>query len=237
MGHARNDNVPARVLVVDDDALTCELIREILRLAGMDVVSLTDSTEAASRLRTEKFHAIFLDVRMPPPDGIELARQTRASRVNASTVIVTITGEEDRTVMKRAFEAGAEFFLFKPVERNKLLRLIRATEGPIERERRRSMRVGLRCRVSMESGKDRFDGMTVDLSLGGMLVQSKRLLAPDTRVTVSLELEAGKASLRSDARIIRTLGTERMGIQFENLGADESRRLQEFLLPLILAAT
>jgi uncharacterized protein (TIGR02266 family) len=99
------------------------------------------------------------------------------------------------------------------------------------------MRVGLRCRVSMESGKDRFDGMTVDLSLGGMLVQSKRLLAPDTRVTVSLELEAGKASLRSDARIIRTLGTERMGIQFENLGADESRRLQEFLLPLILAAT
>ncbi len=226
----------AQVLVVDDDPLTCELIREILCSAGMEAASLTDSTEAASRLRTEKFHAIFLDVRMPPPDGIELARQIRASRVNASTVIVMITGEEDRTVMKRAFEAGVEFFLFKPVERSKLLRLIRATEGPIERERRRSTRVRLRCRVSMESGNDRIVGTTLDLSLGGLLVQSQHVFPPDTRVTVSLELETGKAPFRSNARVVRTVGTDCMGIQFENLAAKESRQLQEFLLPLILAA-
>ncbi len=226
----------AQVLVVDDDPLTCELIREILCSAGMEAASLTDSTEAASRLRTEKFHAIFLDVRMPPPDGIELARQIRASRVNASTVIVMITGEEDRTVMKRAFEAGVEFFLFKPVERSKLLRLIRATEGPIERERRRSTRVRLRCRVSMESGNDRIVGTTLDLSLGGLLVQSQHIFPPGTRVTVSLELETGKAPFRSNARIVRTVGTDCMGIQFENLAAKESRQLQEFLLPLILAA-
>ena len=227
----------AQVLVVDDDPLTCELIREILCSAGMEAASLTDSTEAASRLRTEKFHAIFLDVRMPPPDGIELARQIRASRVNASTVIVMITGEEDRTVMKRAFEAGVEFFLFKPVERSKLLRLIRATEGPIERERRRSTRVRLRCRVSMESGNDRIVGTTVDLSLGGLLVQSQHVFPPDTRVTVSLELETGKAPFRSNAQVVRTVGTDCMGIQFENLAAKESTQLQEFLLPLILAAT
>jgi len=232
----RKDNVSAQVLVVDDDPLTCELIREILCSAGMEAASLTDSTEAASRLRTEKFHAIFLDVRMPPPDGIELARQIRASRVNASTVIVMITGEEDRTVMKRAFEAGVEFFLFKPVERSKLLRLIRATEGPIERERRRSTRVRLRCRVSMESGNDRIVGTTLDLSLGGLLVQSQHIFPPGTRVTVSLELETGKAPFRSNARIVRTVGTDCMGIQFENLAAKESRQLQEFLLPLILAA-
>ncbi len=227
----------AQVLVVDDDPLTCELIREILCSAGMEAASLTDSTEAASRLRTEKFHAIFLDVRMPPPDGIELARQIRASRVNASTVIVMITGEEDRTVMKRAFEAGVEFFLFKPVERSKLLRLIRATEGPIERERRRSTRVRLRCRVSMESGNDRIVGTTLDLSLGGLLVQSQHVFPPETRVIVSLELETGKAPFRSKARVVRTVGTDCMGIQFENLAAKESRQLQEFLLPLILAAT
>ncbi len=232
----RKDNVSAQVLVVDDDPLTCELIREILCSAGMEAASLTDSTEAASRLRTEKFHAIFLDVRMPPPDGIELARQIRASRVNASTVIVMITGEEDRTVMKRAFEAGVEFFLFKPVERSKLLRLIRATEGPIERERRRSTRVRLRCRVSMESGNDRIVGTTLDLSLGGLLVQSQHIFPPGTRVTVSVELETGRAPFRSNARVVRTVGTDCMGIQFENLAAKESRQLQEFLLPLILAA-
>src|SRR5467141_692734 len=155
----------------------------------MDASFLTSSTEAAGLLNREKYHAVFLDMRMPPPDGVELARQTRASRVNASTVIVMITGEEDRTVMKRAFEAGVEFFLFKPVERSKLLRLIRATEGPIERERRRSTRVRLRCRVSMESGNDRIVGTTLDLSLGGLLVQSDRAFPPSTLVAVSVELE------------------------------------------------
>jgi CheY-like chemotaxis protein len=229
--------MPAQVLVVDDDALTCELIREILCSAGMDAASLTDSTEAALLLQTHKFHAIFLDVRMPPPDGIELARQIRASRTNASSVIVMITGEEDRTVMKRAFEAGVEFFLFKPVDRSKLLRLIRVTSGAIEREKRRFTRVKLRCKVSIDSPQASVGGNTLDLSLGGILVQADRTFPSGTPVTVKLEIEPGLPPLHSAARIVRVIGTDCMGIQFENLGSKESARLQQFLLPLILAAT
>ncbi len=229
--------MPAQILVVDDDRPTCELICEILRSAGMEANSVTDSAEAAERLQREKFHAVFLDMRMPPPDGLELARQVRASRVNASTVIVMISGEQDRTLMRRAFEAGVEIFLFKPIERNKLLRLIRAAEGPIERERRRFARVRLCCRVSMEAGNDRLAGTTLDLSLSGALVQSRHTFPLGTLVTVSLEVEAGKTPLRSGARVVRIVGTDCMGIQLENLGPKESLRLQEFLLPLILAAT
>ena len=229
--------MPARVLVVDDDPLSAELICEILLSAGMDASFLTSSTEAAERLKREKYHAVFLDMRMPAPDGAELARQVRTSRVNASTVIVMITGEQDRAVMGRAFEAGVEFFLFKPIDRNKLLRLIRVTEGPIEREKRRFMRVRLRCRVSLASGNDRLDGTTLDLSLGGALVQSLRAFPSGTLVTLSLELEAGATPLRSAARVVRTVGADCMGVQYENLEARESKRLQEFLLPLMLAAT
>jgi len=94
--------LPARILVVDDDPLTAELICEILLSASIDASFLTSSSEAAERLKREKYHAVFLDMRMPAPDGAELARQIRASRDNASTVIVMITGEQDRTVMGRA---------------------------------------------------------------------------------------------------------------------------------------
>lgn len=228
--------MPARILIVDDDPLSAELICEILRSAGLDASFLTNSAEAAERLQREKYHAVFLDMRMPAPDGAELARQVRSSRVNASTVIVMITGEQDRTVMRRAFDAGVEFFLFKPVERNKLLKLVRVTAGAIERERRRFTRVPLRCKVSLESGNDRLEGTTLDLSLGGAMVQSHRVFPSGTLVTVSLELEAGASHLRSAARVIRTVGTECMGIQFDDLGPQESERLQQFLLPLILAA-
>jgi len=236
LARSRKGNMPSKVLIVDDDPPTCELICEILRSAGLEANFLTSSAEAAERMVAEKFHAVFLDMRMPPPDGVELARQVRHSRKNASSVIVMITGEEDRTLMKRAFEAGVEFFLFKPVERSKLLKLIRVAEGSIEHERRRFTRVRLRCLVSIESGKDRLEGKTVDLSLGGMLVQSHQVFPPETIVALRLELEAGKAPLLSDARVVRTVGTDCMGIHFENLGAKESRRLQDFLLPLILAA-
>lgn len=227
----------ARVLVVEDDPLAGELISEILRSAGTDASFLTNSAEAAERLRQESFHAVFLDMHMPAPDGIELARQIRASHVNASTVIVMITGEQDRTLMGRAFEAGVQLFLFKPVERNKLLKLIRAAEGPIERERRRSTRVPLRCKVSMEAGNDRLEGTTLDLSLGGALVQSHGAFTLGTLVTLSLEVEAGAVPVRSYARVTRTVGTDRMALEFQNLEPKESLRLQEFLLPLILAAT
>jgi CheY-like chemotaxis protein len=229
--------MPARILVVDDDPLSAELISEILRSAGMDVSFLTSSTEAAGELRREKYHAVFLDMHMPAPDGLELARQVRASRLNSSTVIVMITGEQDRTLMGRAFEAGVQLFLFKPVERNKLLKLIRAAEGPIERERRRFTRVPLRCRVSMEVGNDRLEGKTLDLSLGGALVQSHRALTLGTVVTLSLEVEVGAVPVRSYARVVRTVGTDCMGVEFQNLEPKESLRLQEFLLPLILAAS
>jgi c-di-GMP-binding flagellar brake protein YcgR len=139
--------------------------------------------------------------------------------------------------MARAFEAGVEFFLFKPVERNKLLKLIRDIEGPIERERRRFTRVRLRCRISMAAGNDRLDGTTLDLSLGGALVRSHRAFPTGTPVTVNLDLEAGASLMRSGARVVRTVETDCMGIQFENLLPEESVRLQAFLLPLILAAS
>jgi CheY-like chemotaxis protein len=231
----RKDNLPARILVVDDDPIACELIREILRSAKMEASSLTNSAEAQERLTKEKFHAVFLDMRMPPPDGLELARYVRATPMNASTVIVMITGEQDRTLMKRAFDAGVELFLFKPVERNKLLKLIRVAEGSIERERRQFTRVPLVCPVLLESDGKQLEGKTVDVSLDGMLVQSYLVFPAGTLVTTSLELQTGARPLRLVARVIRTVGTDRMALQFKNSQAEESKRLQEFLLPLILA--
>ncbi len=227
--------MPARILVVDDDPLSGELISEILSSAGMDTSFLTSSVEAAGRLKREKYHAVFMDMRMPPPDGVELARQIRASGVNASTIIVMITGEEERTLMKRAFDAGVQLFLFKPVERNKLLKLIRVAEHSIEQERRRFTRVPLQRPVSLHANDKQLEGTTVDISFDGMLVQSYLVFPSGTRVQVTLDLQNGSTPLQLEARVLRTLGTDRMAVQFKSQNATERNRLQEFLLPLILS--
>jgi hypothetical protein len=96
-------------------------------------------------------------MRMPPPDGLELARHVRGSLMNASTVII-------------------------------------------------------------------------------MLVRSYLVFPTGTLVNVKLELQPGSPPLQFEARVIRTIGTDCMGVQFNRLDAKQSARLQEFLLPLILAA-
>ncbi len=229
--------LPAQVLVVDDDAPSCELISEILRSAGFKATSLTSSAEAADLLTKQKFHAVFLDMRMPPPNGLELAHRIRASRINASTLIVMITGEQGRTFITSPLEIGITFFLFKPVERNKVLRLIRVAESSIERERRRFTRVPLSRTVSLESGDKQIEGTTVDLSFAGMLVQSYLILPTGTLVTVKLQLQAASPPIRLEARVVRTIGTDQMGLQFTAMGAKETSGLQDFLLPLILSLT
>jgi DNA-binding response OmpR family regulator len=222
-----------KVLIVEDDPVLCNFIQEVLGSAEMEAHAETDSTQAAVRLREEKFDAVFLDVRMPPPDGIELAQQMRASRLNRTTPIVIITGEGERGLMTRAFQAGANFFLFKPVDRTRLLQLIRVTQGSIQREKRRFRRVKVNCKVSIESGQHRLNGRTLDLSLNGMLVQATRVLPVGSLVQVSLELSPTTPPMRAAARVVRVIGDDCMGLQLENAGMTESKRLQEFLLPLI----
>lgn len=227
--------MPNRILIVDDNPTVCELIQEVLSSAEMESCTLTDSGQAAVRVTQERFDAVFLDVRMPAPDGIELTRQIRATGLNRRTPIVIITGEEDNTVLKRAFEAGASFFLFKPIDRHRILRLIRVTEGSIRQEARRYQRVKATCLVSIEYGQDLLNGTTLDLSLSGILVRAPSLLPVGSAVHVSLALKSGTPPLRVTARVVRVSEDNCMGLQIENAGPEETKRLQEFILPLILA--
>jgi CheY-like chemotaxis protein len=65
--------VPTKILIVDDDPAQCEFIREVLAEEKMEAHAILDSNQAAARLRAERFDAIFLDMRMPQLNGIELA--------------------------------------------------------------------------------------------------------------------------------------------------------------------
>lgn len=229
--------VNRRVLVVDDAPEICELIRAVLCAAGMDVLAISNSQQAAGYLLREKFDAAFLDVNMPAPDGIELAGRARASGFNQKTPIVMITGDTDPAVQERAFRAGANFLLYKPLDRRRLLRILRVTRNSIQQERRRFQRVNVRCKAIVEAGATRIEGSTLDLSLNGVLVQADTALPVGAKVALLLYLKPGAAPLRASAKVTRVIGDDCMGIEIAVISPEDSLRLQEFLLPLILAAT
>jgi CheY-like chemotaxis protein len=226
--------MPNRVLVVDDNAAFGEMIQEVLRTVDIESLVLTHSGQAVTCLAREKFGAVFLDVNMPAPNGIELTRKIRSGGLNVSTPIMIITGEDERALLGRAFEAGANFFLYKPIDRHAILRLVRATKDSIEHERRRFRRINVSCKVSIESEGTQLTGSTLDMSMGGMFVQSSSALPVGAVAQVKVHLPSGPP-LTFSTRVLRVSGGDCLGLQFENISPATSKSLQEFLLPLILA--
>ena len=110
-----------KALVIDDHLPTSEFIGEILRACEIETYNTSDSKLAEARLRHEKFDVVFVDAKMPPPDGLELARRIRASGPNKRATIVMVTGEQGSHFMQRVFEAGVNFVIFKPVDRQALM--------------------------------------------------------------------------------------------------------------------
>src|SRR5882762_8895953 len=75
--------------------------------------------------------------------GNPATRQMRASGSNRGTPIVMISDDQRPGAVSEGFEAGASFFLYKPVDKDRLQKLVRATQATIESGMRRTRRVEL----------------------------------------------------------------------------------------------
>jgi CheY-like chemotaxis protein len=226
--------VTQQVLVVDDDVLECQLLQRTLHAAEIQALTLTDSRQALEIVRKQTFDAIFVDVNMPSPDGMEVTRQIRASETNGKTPVIMITGHEDHSVVARGFQAGINFFLYKPIVKDRLLNLVRVTHSVNRVEKRRFHRVATRQKTWIISGQDTLEAQTVDLSLNGLLVRASRTFPSGSRITVRLELLPGKEPLAIHGVVARVAAPDSMGIHFDSIGLRESKQLQDFLLPLML---
>ena len=154
---------PLKLLVVEDDMASLELMTEVFRSLKAEVRPVEDSEKAVGIVNQEKFDGIFLDLEMPNLNGFDLARLIRKSSWNKSTPIVIVTGRDDRQTMHDAFALGATFFLQKPVDRQKLNVLFRTATGGMLENRRKYMRVPIQVNVTCTMGSRTLRGVTWNL--------------------------------------------------------------------------
>lgn len=126
-----------RILIVEDDELSLELLRASLESRKVEVRPTTDSRLAVKLVENEKFDGVFLDLMMPELDGFELIRCIRRSRLNARIPVVVVSGRDEQKTMQEAFAAGATFFLHKPLDQRKLNHLLNTTLGVVFQRRQR----------------------------------------------------------------------------------------------------
>jgi len=200
---------------------------EVLGSLEAEIYPISDSQKAAVVVNQEKFDGVFLDLEMPSLNGFALAQKVRASSWNRSTPIVIVTGRDERDTMHQAFATGATFFLQKPVDRHKLIRLFRTVRGTMVENRRRYARVPLQTEVTCSVGAKASHGRTWNLSQGGIQVEAGNL-KPGETVRVSFRLP-------TSAVVIDTSGTvawaneTRQGIQFVKLSDQHQVAIREFI--------
>ncbi len=112
-----------RLLLVDDDIASREMLAACLAKQGFDVAGAGDAVEMRQRLHADEFHVVLLDINLPGTDGLTLARELRlVSKIG----IIMLTAREGETDRVLGLEWGADDYVTKQIPLTELIARIRA---------------------------------------------------------------------------------------------------------------
>ena len=105
-----------RILVVEDDPLSRELLCDWLEAEGYEVLSATDLSAAMAMVEAKPPQAVLLDVRLGDEDGLSLAAWMRRHAKLQSIPIIAVTAHAMLTEQERILQAGCNTCVSKPVD-------------------------------------------------------------------------------------------------------------------------
>ncbi|MBD1856374.1 MULTISPECIES: response regulator [Leptolyngbya] len=107
--------IQAKVLAIDDDEMLLNLLQEVLRPLGVEIIPLPSPSKLWQTLDEIQPNLVLLDVQMPEMNGLELCKAIRASEQWCWLPIIFLTVCEDFQTQSTSFEIGADDYLMKPV--------------------------------------------------------------------------------------------------------------------------
>ena len=113
------------ILIVDDEPIVRESIRDWLKDAGYQVAMAETGEKALEMIKEQDFSVIVLDIRLPGQTGITVLKQVKALRPEIKSIIITAYPSTE--LLNEAKKLGAIDYLVKPIAPDDLDRLIRET--------------------------------------------------------------------------------------------------------------
>lgn len=104
------------IIIIDDDFRNCELLERHLQNTDHLVISFQSGEDALDYLENNDADVIFLDLIMPEPDGFEVLQRLKQNEQTRAIPVIMVSGIQDAKGVARCIEAGADDYLFKPVD-------------------------------------------------------------------------------------------------------------------------
>lgn len=103
-----------RILVVDDEVETCNVLKDFLVLKGYEAHVALNGEDAIKMVKEVRPHIVLLDMMMPGMGGIETLKEIK--KVDSRVGVVMITAVADEEIAKRTLELGAYDYITKPMD-------------------------------------------------------------------------------------------------------------------------
>jgi len=118
------------LLIVDDDPLVCESLKEMLTLEGYRADAVFDGASALAKLKGQQYKLILSDIQMPGLNGIELLKELKGQAPDSTIIFITGHGHIEGAV--EAIKLGAYDYLTKPIDDLRLKLTIKRAMEQIE---------------------------------------------------------------------------------------------------------
>ena len=138
-----------RALILDSQPEVRDLLSRTLQSAGIEALALHTGEGAADFVAEGRFDVVFLDLHSSGVDGLALLQQIRRTDPSQLTPVVLMSDDQRPSAMSIAFDAGASFFLYKPIDKERVLKLLRAAQGALEYRHRQTRRIPVRAHTTV----------------------------------------------------------------------------------------
>ena len=119
--HGRELVMGQKIIIVDDDRETREMLQMLLEVEGFEVKSAANGLRLISTLHVDKPDAILLDVMMSWIDGFELCQAIKKNPEFATIPVIFISGRTTQTDRQRGLAVGAADYFTKPLDTHRLV--------------------------------------------------------------------------------------------------------------------
>ena len=220
--------MPLKIMVVDDEPKTTQLMRSLATPLGHTVMPFGDYQTAGQKGETQRFDVAFVGMRLPELGGLELARRIRNSQPNRETTIVMLSATENIDSLRRAFGEGADLVLAEPVSAARLRTMLAALDSP-RWKGRHAARLPLFTEVNCMWDDWQFPLRGMNISESGMLLQPSLDMEVGQEVSLEFKIAEIRASLNVRARIVRKEGNERVAVEFLGLAPEDQNAIQVYV--------